>query len=224
MWPAWTRHEDGAHAFGTMYTDRNGHTGAHDPVSNQLIHAWRADDLTMMIGLSSSTGDALTTEALAGNNGTCRTGAFGCASSTPEIACAPNSSTTRNCIMVWASQPLGPEDTHSYPHNRVIKYVQFGINGTDIDWGAVKAVGYSVFGPPSIVFKGPKAEDPFAFVLAWKNPGQCFYTMRKSVYESDTFSDIRGHCGPNGTWVRNPMTAADASGNGYAWVRGTASL
>lgn len=125
--------------------------------------------------------------------------------------------------MVWASLPRGSEGTD---HTRVLRYVQFRIvlEGFPLaftaNFGNLGEIGYSAFGPPSVVYKGATPSDPSAFILAWKNPGRCFYTLRKSVSEADTFNTIKGVCAGTGTFVHNPMLGADNTGVAELWVTG----
>jgi hypothetical protein len=232
MYPAWTQHSGtDQHVFSLGYlTDLNGHTAVHDPRYNKLIHAWRAPDKTIVMGVSELAGDFLSNSVVALDDnqpGGCRASTFGCASTTPEIACSPTSSFdgTRNCVMAWASQPTGSLGVgQTYPHDYVLKYVQFRTTFSfaggfhyDFNFGPVGTVGYVAYGAPSIVYKGPKREDPDAFILAWKNPGRCFYTLRKSVSETTAFNSIKGHCGSASAHFNSPMTASDNSGIGQVW-------
>jgi hypothetical protein len=193
--------------YSTYYASRHGVTGAHDPKSGKLIHVWRDWDNTILLSQS-------VIEALPGapTTPTALTGASRKAVYTPSVSCGA-SAVTYNCILAWASAAA----VGSGQHHHTLHWAQFYVSGSSYVFGSVYSNGYLMYGPPAVVYKGPDTSSS-AFVVAFKNPGNCYYTLRKSTTTSNAFNSERSHCSGSGKHNGPPMLGSTTGDWAEAWA------
>lgn len=193
--------------FPNQYAGRAGVTGTWDPKADKLIHVWRSSDNEIMLSLSSATGTPGTATTPVALTGDANKAAW-----TPSIVCG-ESSITYNCILVWATSAAG-----SSSHYHKMRWVQFYISGSTFNFGSVYENGYIMYGPPAVTYKGP-ASSSSAFVVTWHNPGQCYYTLRKSTATTVAFSSERSHCSGSSNHNGPPMIGGTQSNYAEAWTQ-----
>jgi hypothetical protein len=194
----------------SQYASRQGITGTWDPKTSRFIHAWRGEDNEILLANSSDgvAGAASTPVAL--------TGDLNAASFAPSLSCSDAASMTYNCILLWASAPkrVAGDNYH------VIKLTQFRLNYSGGSYifdapNPIYAVGYVQFGPPSVVYTGDPAGSS-TFVVAWKVPGKCFFTLHKNASPTSQFTGEIGHCVSSGNL--GPPTLGTSNGKVEAWA------
>lgn len=183
---------------------RQGHTGTYDPRSERLIHVWRGEQNEILLAHATHS-----TAPGAGSTPVALTGDAYLAAYTPSIACG-DAQMTYNCILVWASSAKGTGE-----HYHAMKWTQFRMLFSGGSWvfdfpNPVYNSGYVMFGPPSVVYSGP-ATGSDAFVVAFKNPGRCYYTLRKSQAPTAAFTDEVSHCQTTGRYTTPPIVGTAAT-------------
>ena len=193
----------------TEAAGRPGHDISWDLKNNRLIHVWRTIENEIVLGVSNGTsGFEFVSAPLSG--------AYFKAGTAPSISCGP-STVDKNCMLVWASDG---ENSESY---RRLNYTQFrmfwdaSISDWNFDFGSQYTSGYIQFGAPSVTYHGPENSSQ-AFIVAWKNPGRCYYTMRKGKNNSNTFSGIKSHCSHTGSHNGPPMLGSTSGPWAEAWA------
>ncbi len=196
------------HVSTSQYASRQGVTGVWDPKTAKLIHAWRNRDNQVVMAISTPTsfiGTGTVPAALASDANK--------AFSTPSIACGP-ATLSYNCLMVWATAAAGPSDQY-----HVMRWVHFSVSGTTINFDStIYQNGYVMYGPPQAVYRGPTTSNS-AFVVAFKNPGRCFYTLVKGTSTTSAFNTERSHCAPVGAHIGPPMIGSTSGGLVEAWAQ-----
>ncbi|MBP9202539.1 MAG: hypothetical protein KBG28_01055 [Kofleriaceae bacterium] len=188
-----------------IVADRHGVTGAYDPKSGKLVFVFRGPDNEILL-TSATPGSAISTSISVVN------GAENRAAYTPSIACG-DSSISYNCIMVWAT--AGAEGSGQRTHT--MRWVQFTFNGVNFSFANMYGNGYTMYGPPSVVYKGPPGSAS-AFVVAWHNPGHCYYTLQKAVGATSGFGVGGTHCSGSPKFIGPPLLGA-ADNYAQAWVQ-----
>ncbi len=189
----------------TLVAHRQGVTGAYDPKSDKLILVYRGWDNQILL-TSATPGGPISqsiTEVL---------GAANRAAYTPSITCG-DASLSYNCILVWptAAAEGSGQRTHT------MRWAQFTFNGTNFSFANIYGNTYTMFGPPSVVYKGP-AGSTAAFVTSWHNPGNCYYTLQKAGTASSGFGVGATHCSGTNRFNGPPLLGA-ADYISQAWVQ-----
>ncbi len=197
-------------AYSSIYASRQGIGGTWDPKTARYIHVMRDYDNSISMALSSNgvAGTASVPPALQG--------AYNGASFLPSISCSPASTMTYNCVMVWASAPR----TTSGDLFHVLKWTQFRVlnsGGTySLDFpNSVYSVGYIQYAPPVVTYTGNPTGSS-SFVVAWKVPGRCVFSLHKDATPTSTFTGETSHCLATGT-VGPPMIGT-ANGKVELWA------
>lgn len=196
-------------------TPRAGHSGAYDPRRKRLIHVALDSDNAIVLSHSSATGQPASYSTPVALSGASNKAAY-----VPSVACGPDNQilNTDNCVLVWASA-ADPENEHYH----VLKWTQFRLDYVfpGYSWqfnNPVYTIGYIQFGPPQVTYGGPWGASD-AFVLTFKNPGRCFYTMRKANGPTDPFGNLKSHCADSSVDRNaNPFVGTNPDGWTEAWV------
>jgi hypothetical protein len=186
---------------------RHGVTGTYDHKSDRLIHVYRDRDNRILLSTSTVTGEPSAPSMPVALDGAANKAAY-----TPAIACG-DASIAHNCILVWASAAAHG----SGQQFRNLRWVQFFFDGTSFQFSNVRQSGYIMFGPPSVVYKGPSSSDA-AFTVAWHNPGQCFFTLHKSAATSSSFVDEVQHCSGDKRHNGPPLLGSTNTNFVEAWT------
>jgi hypothetical protein len=191
----------------SQYASRQGVAGVWDPKSAKLVQAWRDKDDKIVMAITTPTGSIGT-----GAVPTALTGAANRAFTTPSIACGP-ASLTYNCVMVWATAAAQQVD-----NAHVLRWVHFYVSGTTLNFDStIYSTGNVMFGPPQVTYRGPTTSSS-AFVVAYKNPGRCFYTLVKGTATTSTFGSEASHCAPTGAHVSPPLMGSTSGGTAESWA------
>jgi hypothetical protein len=193
--------------YPTIYASRHGHSGSWDVRTERLVHVWRNKYNEIVLATSSGTSTPVSPIVLTGTQYQ--------AAYTPSVSCGP-SEIYYNCIMVWASAAaLGSNE-----HFRTLRWKQFRVVGSGgaytFSFATTYGNGYIQYGPPSVTYHSSTALT-HAFVVAFKNPGRCYYTLRKGPASGEAFAMERSHCAPVGAQNGPPMMGS-ASGWAQAWA------
>lgn len=183
---------------------RPGHSISWDPRSSKLVHVIRTANLRPRILTSSGTSDV---------TGAAYTNFPGVepnlAEYPPSVACGP-SSVYYNCILAWA-------ETGEASHAHKLAWRQFRVLGsgtsTTIDVAPTYTNGYVMFGSPKVIWSDAIG----GFVVAFKNPGECFYTLKKGQYSYNTFKNERQHC-KTGFATVSPVLGESSPATIQAWA------
>jgi hypothetical protein len=104
-------------------------------------------------------------------------------------------------VLTWSEVPTDASNAY-----RTLRWQHFAYdtNGT-LSLGPLHAAGYIMFGPPSVSYKGPTTSN-CAYMFAWKNPGNVWYTRCKAAdrYAGLTLNTEVSHAAPSGKRVSSP--------------------
>lgn len=193
----------------TFYIDRHGVQGTFDPKSSYLIHVYRGWENQILLSTSSllsAPGTPTTPVAITGDANK--------AAYTPSIACG-DASITYNCILVW----MTAADYHTGATFRGLRWVQFNYNGSSFTFSNVYQLGYTMYGPPAVTYKGTTSSNG-AFVVAFQNPGDCAFSLYKSTTTTNTFHGEVSHCAGSGKHIGPPLLGSiNATAYSELWLQ-----